>query len=431
MSLYAGINKLRRFFIVAISVALLSGCAGGLPSYPGWPVTPTTIETPGPEDKPDISWQTPAERRDLAVERAPIFQLPAPLQQAAPAQVKVAIILPLSGRNAALGQSMLKAAQMALFDVGSQNFELMPKDSKDTAEGAALAAQEAVNEGASMILGPVFADHLRFVKPVAAARGVPIISYSTDWKQAGNGTYIMGFMPFTQVARVTGYAAAQGHDRFAVFAPQTEYSDVVLGTLRHAATRAGASVVAVDRFSPQQGELTDQVHDFLNSQRAGLETYRFNAMVLPFGGENLRTVSAIMNFEDQQNHNVRLIGTGLWDDPSLRGVSTLYGGWFAAPNPAQRRDFERRYRENYDEAPIRLATLAYDSTALAAVLARVGGGNPYNVQNMTSPRGFAGVDGIFRFRPDGLVERGLAVLELQAGGVRVVDPAPTAFAPVF
>jgi len=124
---------------------------------------------------------------------------------------------------------------------------------------------------------------------------------------------------------------------------------------------------------------------------------------------------------------MRLIGTGLWDDESLARNPALYGGWFAAPDPALRRDFDRRYLENYGSAPPRLATLAYDATALAAVLSRGTQDNPYSRQRLTNPRGFAGIDGVFRLRPDGLNDRGLAVLEVQSGRARVIDAAPTAF----
>ena len=283
---------------------------------------------------------------------------------------------------------MLNAAQMALFDVGSQNFQLMPRDTKDTPDGAAAAARDAIAHGASLILGPIFADHLKAVKPIAASHNVPVISFTTDWTQAGDQTYIMGFMPFTQVARVIGYAQSRGYNRFAVYAPETEYSDVVLRTLQMVVKRVGAQLVAVGRFSPQQRDLSSVVKDFVDSHclsNCGVPdnkkddkdkkdvqpaTYTFDALLLPMGGENLRTVTNMLYYNGLTNDSVQFLGTGLWDDSSISNVTTAYGGWFAAPDPSLRRDFEKRYKDNFGETPARLSTLSYDATALAALLAR-------------------------------------------------------------
>lgn len=451
-----------QLFLMVLAVSVLTGCGGGasMPYYSPWAMTtPTETKTITAEDLPDIAWQTHKQRNTLsrqpiqvdpeATQRAleaaaaagrpqdpnrpsleKIFDSAIPSQQQtamADGRIKVALLLPLSGQHSQLGQAMLKASQLALFDVGSENFELMPRDTGDTPDQAARAAQSAIENGADLILGPIFAEHLKTVKPVAVARNIPVISYSTDWTLSGNNTYIMGFMPFTQVARVAGYAHSQGYTRFAVYGPQTEYNDVVTRTLQHATGRLGGRVVAVSRFSPQQPDIGDLVKDFVATHKTGENSYTFDALMLPMGGETLRLVANMFDYEGLTPEQVRFIGTGLWDDPSLAKTTPLYGGWFAAPDPSLRRDFERRYKSNYGEEAMRLSTLAYDSTALAAVLARVSPQDPYNRANMTNPRGFAGIDGIFRFRPDGLVERGLAILELKDGKIRVVDPAPTAF----
>jgi ABC-type branched-subunit amino acid transport system substrate-binding protein len=388
--------------------------------------------TSDPDKVPDIGWQTSGDRRELAQQNTSFMRdpnRPSLVYGAANTRkVRVALLLPLTGRNAELGQSMLKAAQMALFDVGSANFELIPKDTRSTTEGAAAAAQEAASVGASLILGPVFAEDVRAVRPVASSANIPVVAFTTDWTLGGGDTYIMGFLPFAQVARVAQYARENGADKVAVYAPTTPYCDVVISTLQ----RTGADLVRVDRYSPQQPDQAAQVEKFAMSSNAGEDLanpqFRFNALVLPVGGESLRSLVSVFNLHGVKNKNVRLIGTGLWDDPQLTYDPALYGGWFAAPDPRLRNDFERRYRDNYGGSPLRLASLAYDATALAAVLARTSDdSSPYSRDRMTNPRGFAGIDGIFRFRSDGLAERGLAVLEIQSGKSRVIDPAPTAF----
>lgn len=421
-----------QLFFALVFTLFLSACnGGGYGSHMPWNNN-SGVVTNDPNSVPDIGWQSSSDRRELAQQNTSFMRdpnRPSLVYGAAHTRkVRVALLLPLTGKNGDLGQSMLKAAQMALFDVGSANFELVPKDTRSTVEGAAKAAQEAVSVGSSLILGPVFAEDVRVVKPIANSANVPVVAFTTDWTLGGGDTYIMGFLPFAQVARVAQYAQANGADKVAVFAPTTPYCDVVISTLQ----RTNIDVVRVERYSPTQPDLTQLVANFANDNNLGGDPknpqFKFNTLVLPVGGESLRSLVSVFDLHGVKNENVRLMGTGLWDDAQLTYDPALYGGWFAAPDPKLRSDFERRYQENYGGAPLRLSSLAYDATALAAVLARTtDDSSPYSRDRMTNPRGFAGIDGIFRFRSDGLAERGLAVLEIQSGRARVVDPAPTAF----
>jgi branched-chain amino acid transport system substrate-binding protein len=419
------------------SILLLSGCGGGGGYYMPWGETNTGYMTKDPDSIPSIAWQTPGQRQtlsDQAVNWQPIPGAPAAVppvtseEMAAPAQrekIIVSILVPLSGAKSALGQSMLKAAQMALFDIGSANFELVPRDTKSTPDGAASAARAAIAGHSALILGPVFADDLKAVKPIAAEADVPVVSFTTDWTLAGNGAYIMGFLPFTQVMRTVQYAQSHGKSRIAVFAPETEYADIVVRTLG----KSGVSLVREKRYPATQTDIAQTAQDFVDASRSG-DGFDFDALMLPLGSEGLRTVVAALNAKGlSQRAGVKFLGTGLWDDPVLMSTGALTGGWYAAPDPNLRTDFERRYQENYGARPLRLASLAYDATALAAVLARAApdGDSAYTDDHITNPRGFAGIDGIFRFRPDGLSERGLAVLEVHGGGAKVIEPAPTAF----
>jgi len=413
-------------------VLLLSSCNTGL--YAPWP-TNTGVMSNNPNSMPNIAWQTPGQRETLSTQSAE--QQPAP--QAAPPvapvtaeaippavhqKIIVSILLPLSGPKAALGQSMLKAAQMALFDIGSANFELVPRDTHSTKAGAVAAAQAALNAHSALILGPIFAEDLKEIKPIVAPTHTPIIAFTTDWTLAGDNTYIMGFLPFTQVVRVVKYAQSQGFSKLAVLAPQTEYSDIVISTLE----KSGIPLVHVNRYPAKQVDLSAAVQAFANTSKNanGLD---FDSLMLPIGSEGLRNLVTALNNNGITQKNVKFLGTGLWDDAALNNNPALFGGWFSAPDPDLRADFEKRYRQNYGSTPLRLSSLAYDATALAAVLARSApdAASAYTEQNITNPRGFAGIDGIFRFRNDGLSERGLAVLELRSGSPKVVDPAPTAF----
>ena len=175
-----------------------------------------------------------------------------------------------------------------------------------------------------LILGPIFADDVRAAKPVAASAGIPMIAFTTDWKLAGNDTYVMGFLPFAQVSRVAQYAQSRGLSRFAVYAPQTEYCDVVIGTLQ----RGGAPVIRIGRYAAGETALQNLVQDF--ARQSGVTpadpeipgstpygTPDFGTLMLPVGGESLRTLVSLFDLAGINNSNTRFIGTGLWDDESL------------------------------------------------------------------------------------------------------------------
>jgi ABC-type branched-subunit amino acid transport system substrate-binding protein len=341
----------------------------------------------------------------------------APGEPAGANKVRVALLLPLSGANAVLGNAMLDAAQMALFDAADDKLELAPHDTQGTPQGAAVAAGAAVADGVRLIIGPLLAGEVEAVKPVAQAANVPVLAFSTSTSLAGGGVYLMGFLPRQEIERVTAFARAKGVSRFAALAPRSPYGEIAVEALRAATQGDGATLARVDYYDPAQPDLTPVVKRFATA-------HDYDALLLPEGGARLRTLAPLLPYYDIDPEKVRFLGTGLWDEPGLAAEPALSGSWYAAPPPAPRADFEKRFQDLYRRAPPRLSTLAYDATALAAVLAR---GPDFSPAALTNPSGFAGVDGIFRLRPDGLVERGLAVLEMHRGGNVVIDPAPETF----
>jgi hypothetical protein len=153
----------------------------------------------------------------------------------------------------------------------------------------------------------------------------------------------------------------------------------------------------------------------------------FDALLLPEGGARLKRIARQVRIAGGDAKPLRLLGSGLWDVPDIGSEPALVGGWFASSPPEPRQDFERRYSATYGHNPPRLASLGYDAAALAAVLARGQGGEPFYPQTILNPSGFTGVDGLFRFTPNGLVQRGLAVLEVDPQGRTVISPAPQSF----
>lgn len=338
----------------------------------------------------------------------------APDAQVAPrgALTKVALLLPLSGKSAPLGQAMSNAAQQAVFDIGTTGFELLPRDTKGTPEGAVQAARDALASGAELLIGPLFAADVAAVKPVVSSSGVNMLALSTDVSLAEPGAYVMGFAPTPQVERIVAYAAAQGLRRFAAVIPPGPYGQIVTKAFEKSVKQAGGTIVASE--TP------------VNIAALAAKKAEIDAIFLPFGGAELRKIAGQLQTAGFEKDSVRLLGTGLWDEPNVaEGQPLLVGGWFVAPEPDARQRFMDGYKESYGQAPPRLATLAYDATALAAVLAR--SGTRFDRLSLGNPSGFAGVDGLFRLKPDGQIERGLAVQEITPTGIKIVDPSPSTF----
>ncbi|HLB80738.1 MAG TPA: penicillin-binding protein activator, partial [Dongiaceae bacterium] len=295
------------------------------------------------------------------------------------------------------------------------------------------------------------------VTPAAREARINVIAFSTDRKVAGDGVFVMGLLPSVQVERIVGYAYAQGLRRYAALAPDTPYGRTVVEALQGAASRAGGAVVAVEYYDPAAADVAPAVRRLARyearsatlvaqrealaggqdqasqealtrlGQYAAVGELGFDAVLLAEGGDRLRAVAPLLPYYDIDPARVRFLGTALFAEPGLGTEPALVGSWFAAPAQAAWDAFAARYRAAYGAAPPRLAGLAYDATALAAALAGRFGGADFDVDALTRPSGFVGVDGIFRFRPDGTAERGLAVFELQRDRLVTLDPAPDFF----
>jgi ABC-type branched-subunit amino acid transport system substrate-binding protein len=336
--------------------------------------------------------------------------------------VRVGVILPFGSNTPAtraLAQSMMKAAELAMFDAGNRSILLMTADEGNGGAQAADAAQKLLAQGAEVIVGPLFGPSVSAVTPIARDRGVPVLAFSTEKSVAGSGAYLISFLPQSEVKRVVSYAAANGHHQFAMLSPQNAYGDVARDAFLESVQAANGNVVDIQRFAPNASSA-------MTPASAVAKTNADAVMIATYGGL-LKAISSTMSFNGADKNRVKLLGTGTWDDPSLAREASLEGAWYAAPAPNADEQFVAKYRATFNAAPPQLASLAYDAVSLVALLAQ---GAPYHRFTQTAlmdPNGFAGVNGIFRFNPDGTSERGLAVLELTPNGPQVVSPAPTTF----
>lgn len=311
---------------------------------------------------------------------------------------------------------MKNAAEMALAEFNNPAVMLDVKDDAGTAQGAQGAARQALDEGAVVILGPLFAHAVGAAAQVARGR-VPVIAFSTDSNVASRGVYLLSFLPESDVDRVVDYAAQQGKRSFAALLPDNPYGSVVEAAFKSSVSRKGGRVTVVERYKADG--LQGPVRQI--AEAAG----RSDALFIADSGDSLPRVVQALQAGGVDPRRLQLIGTGLWDDPRVFSDAALDGGWFAAPDSAGFRAFSGRYRGRYGQDPVRTATLAYDAVALVAALLK--GGQRIGDEVLTNPSGFAGIDGVFRFRADGTNQRGLAVLKVTTSGGQVVSAAPKTF----
>ena len=370
----------------------------------------------------------------------------------------MALLLPLTGANARLGRAMLDAAQLALFAFADDHFELLPLDTKGTPQGAAEAGPIRDRRRSKPGAGPAARLLGRRGRPGDAGRGrFPCCLSPATVRSPGPTSTRWGFFRARRSSGSSGFAHRKGLRRFAVLAPDNAYGATVVDAARHVTGLMGADVVRVQLYDPDAGDVQDAIRtlahfdarrEALIEQRRVLEArgdevamralkrlrdlqtvgdLPFDALLLADGGKRLQTIAAHLPFYDVDPAKVRMLGTGQWDEPGIGAEPALIGGWFAAPPPKARANFEEEFKTTYGAMPPRLATLAYDATALAAVLAKAEGGADFSAAAITQPSGYWGRDGIFRFLGEGITQRGLAVLEIRPAGTRVISEAPESF----
>jgi branched-chain amino acid transport system substrate-binding protein len=338
-------------------------------------------------------------------------------------RIKVALILPLSGSgNAALAaQSMRNAAEMALAEYNSPDLQLLVKDDGGSAAGAQQAAQQALEEGAEIILGPLFALTVGPVGQVARARGIPVIAFSTDANVAARGVYLLSFLPEADVERIISFAASQGKRSFAALVPDNAYGTVVEGAFKQAVGRRNGRVVALEHYPLDRAQMQAPALRVAQAAKGA------DAIFIPDGADAVPTVVQALIANGIDTKRVQLLGTGLWEDAQIFSSPALEGAWYAGPDSSGFRNFSARYRTRYGQDPVRTATLAYDAVTLVSALIKSQGAQRFSEEVLTNPSGFAGVDGLFRFRQDGTNQRGLAVLRVSPTGGQVISPPPKAF----
>lgn len=463
-----GFSRLARGLMMAGSAVMaLSACTATTPSAPVEiaPQSPVVGAPPAPATEPvelAVRGYTPEHMRGQTN------------------IIRVGILLPFSaGSSAARAEAVqiLHAAELAVFERAGSNVVLLPKDTAGDADTARGAAEAVIADGADLIIGPLFRDAVAAAGDMARQSDVPMIAFSSDSAVMGDGVYQLSFPPDEEVRRVVEYTAAQGATRYGFIGPATAYGQVTQAAYADAITEFLGEdplpeTVIIEAPAPDDltdeeleayvpelieatfdtGLVSSQFYDGgisamseasarlamlgveeLDPADAALMTGAnwtptaaspFQVVLLPEGGDQLRMLAPVLLYQDIDPLLVKFVGTGLWRDEALAREPALSHGWFAGPDPEARARFESVYESVYGSDPSRLAGLGYDAASLVALLS---GETGFEAERLATPDGFSGVDGLFRFREDGTIERGLAVYTVSSRGFRVLDPAPVRF----
>ncbi len=372
---------------------------------------------------------------------------PAPLAGPAPANDRVALLVPLTGPLADRGQAMAQAAQLALSVPGSPALDIV--DTAGTPAGAVVAAQAALAAGDGLILGPLTSQETAAVAPVARNAGVAVLAFTNDPAQAQPGVWTLGITPGQQVRRLVTAAQGQGKTQIAALLPDNDFGHAMTDALLQAAAAAALPPPTIRLHAPGMASITSSIKDLSGyaTRRGPIDAQiraardlgtpegrrqaqdlaktpipppSFNALLLADTRDDLAEIAAVLPYYDVDRSAVQIMGPALWASPAS-GSAAVQGAWYAAPDPAARAGLEQDYLAKYNAPPPPLADLAYDAASIARVLAAQGG---FSVGALTQPGGFAGVDGWLGLLPDGQVRRGLAVFQIERGGPQMIEPAP-------
>ena len=314
---------------------------------------------------------------------------------------------------------------MAVADLQGVQIDLRVYNTSGQAAIAAQQAVQAVNDGALVILGPVFGASATAVGAAVAPRGINVLSFSNNVDVAGGNVFVLGPTFQNTANRLVAFARAQGKSSILVVHERNASGEQGRGAIERAAARAGVGLAGVQGFDFSQQGVVEALPAIANAARTG------NADAVFFTSNTagaLPLLTQLLPDNRVSPDEYQFIGLTRWDIPaSTLTLPGVQGGWFALPDPALSAQFEQRFTAAYGQAPHPIAGLAYDGIAAIGALASAGQTDALTRNALTQPAGFAGVNGVFRLLPDGTNERGLAVAQIRDGAVVVIEPAPRRF----
>lgn len=344
------------------------------------------------------------------------------------APVQVALILPGGSGNSGdevLARNLKQAADLAIADLQGVKIDLRVYNAGSDPATSAAMARKAVDEGAKVILGPVFAEAANAAGVAVAPAGVNVLSFSNNTDIAGGNVFVLGPTFQNSANRLVRYAARSGKGRILVVKEDTPAGDLGARAIASAAARSGATVVGTASYPfSQQGVIAAAPGIAAQAKSSGAGSVFLTADT----AGALPLLAQLLPEAGLSTQSTQFVGLTRWDIPSATlALPGVQGGWFALPDPGLTAQFQSRFAAAYGEQPHPIAALAYDGIAAIGALAKSGRAGGLSAAALTQGSGFAGVSGVFRLLPDGTNERGLAVAQIQNAQVVVIDPAPRSF----
>ena len=363
-------------------------------------------------------------------------------------KIQVALFLPFSGKNKELGWHLFNAATMSLFENDlNNNIDLILIDSKDSEEDTKKAFKEIVDRKIKIVIGPVFSQKIELIESEAKKNGIIVISPSNNQELAGKldddgGVFLAGFLPETQMDKIVTYSMSKGKMNFVIIAPQNQYGITINTVLKKIVKSRDGNLITSEFYDPNNINSLDKATE--NALKAFVVSPRFirnkskkpvaiseadrsyaQIIMIPESGKNLSKAIEAVKRLNKEERDFQIIGTSQWDDLSTLNDYNLKGAWFPAPENEKFRNFEKNYYQYYNKFPPRISSIIYDSLAAISELTNQKQGQAPTLLDLTSyvgqKNGFSGIDGPFRFLPNGLVQRNLAVLEVGNGKFETID----------
>ncbi len=336
---------------------------------------------------------------------------------------RVAVLLPLSGANAATGQNMKNAVMMAIGDINNNNLLVQFYDTKGSSSGARVAFENAVNADSRLILGPLLAEEVSAISASAKSKDIPVVSFSTSPTVLQDGIYTLGLLNDQQIKRIVKYAASQERRRLAVVLPDNQSGLNMYKSIMRAAQNSGVQVTKIGFYAPSAMDFSGLVTSMI-ADRNG-QDFGFDALLVPESGNRLKSITSMFSYYDVSAPQVLFMGTSIWANTGLSKETELYGAVYPLMSLDRQEIFEQKYSELFSERPHGLSILAYDGVQLAAAI--MYSQNSDLSQEITRREGFNGMSGAFRILTNGQNEHGLDIVRVSSAGEQLVDAAPQQF----
>jgi len=383
-----------------------------------WEPTPLSVKTPVKEsEEAEKSFMVQLKEQSTSIEvqasLAQAEQKEPPSQESPSTTIKVALLLPLSGPHKEIGTALFSAAQIALFDIADPFLELLPRDTKGTEEGAIAAAKLAIEEGAQLIIGPLFSHEALAIYPYTHAAGIKTITFSNDSRIAKPDLFVFGFIPDQILTPQIQFLEQQHPKKMLIVLNETPYGQYL-------------KTFFLQQLGPTLQTKTTLIEGPLTQDTIPQNITTYDVIWMPDAD------TSITNFVDHLKYlypdlSARLVGSSTWDNPTILNDPSFKKAIYMGPNPALRDAFMKAYKTLYHKTPAPMVTLAYDALSLAAILARHHPKDPFSDTLLLTEDGFKALNGLFRFEKNGIVTRRFPVIEIQRRHCIKVIEAPKPF----